>query len=246
MIVRSVVILMLLLSSCCGGTIDPEVADAVYVNYGKKFPNVIRIMTFDAGNKVQQGSAVVIGPKWTITSAHIVDKDKKLVLLIKDDKTALSVKKIIVHKNFDRPKTVADIALLYTDESMGMESYPELYSNNDELNKVCSMSGYGLTGNFNTGITISDGLKRAGKNKITNISNDMLICKAKKDDPKTLLDYLIGPGDSGGGMFIDEKLAGINCCVLSTDGKPDADYDDESGFMRISQYRDWILENTKE
>ena len=47
-------------------------------------------------------------------------------------------------------------------------------------------------------------------------------------------------------MFIDGKLAGINCCVLASDKKPDADYGDDSGFLRISQYKEWILENIEE
>lgn len=246
MLIRPIIILLSLLSLCYGGTIDPQVADAVYIGYGKKFPNVVRITTLDTKDSFEQGSAVVIKPNWALTSAHIVDREKKLVLLIKDDKSAVNVNKIILHKDFNRQKSVADIALLHTSDSMNMDSYPELYSDSDELNKVCSMSGYGLTGNFDTGITVSDGLKRAGKNKISSISNDMLICETIKNSPKTALDYLIGPGDSGGGMFIGEKLAGINCCILSSDGKPDADYGDESGFMRISKYREWILENSKE
>jgi hypothetical protein len=63
---------------------------------------------------------------------------------------------------------------------------------------------------------------------------------------KTSLEFLIASGDSGGGLFIDGKLAGINSCIMAVNGSPKSDYRTESGHTRISINLDWILENTKE
>ena len=54
------------------------------------------------------------------------------------------------------------------------------------------------------------------------------------------MEFIICPGDSGGGLFIDKKIAGINSCVIATDGKPNSTYTDEGGHTRISQHLDWI------
>jgi len=61
----------------------------------------------------------------------------------------------------------------------------------------------------------------------------------------TNLEYCISHGDSGGGLFIDQKLAGINSIVLASDKNPDSNYGDESGHTRISKYKDWIEDNIK-
>ena len=51
---------------------------------------------------------------------------------------------------------------------------------------------------------------------------------------------MISHGDSGGGLFIDNKLAGINSLVMSSDGKPDSSWTDESGHTRVSKFVSWI------
>ena len=56
------------------------------------------------------------------------------------------------------------------------------------------------------------------------------------------LEFMIAPGDSGGGMFIGNKLAGINSFLMAADKKPDGTYGDEAAFTRISLYVDWIAE----
>ena len=63
---------------------------------------------------------------------------------------------------------------------------------------------------------------------------------SKNNERMTELEFLIGSGDSGGGLFLDGKLAGINSCVLAIDKKPNSTYSDESGHTRVSKYIDWI------
>ena len=58
------------------------------------------------------------------------------------------------------------------------------------------------------------------------------------------LEYLIAPGDSGGGVFIDfgsgPLLAGIHSFGAAWDGLVDSDYGDASGHTRVSVFNSWI------
>jgi len=79
-------------------------------------------------------------------------------------------------------------------------------------------------------------------NKIDYISDSLLMCSPSIMS-KTELEFLIASGDSGGGLFIDNKLAGINSCVMAVDKKPDSTYNDESGHTRVSKFLGWIKEH---
>jgi hypothetical protein len=150
---------------------------------------------------------------------------------------------VVCHAEFDDDKIgSADIALGYSSKVIEIPFDLELYKDNNEENKVCAIVGCGMTGTFATGAVIGDGKKRAGANIIRNIHKNLLMCYC---DPKSRIpmELLIASGDSGGGLFIDGKLAGIHSCVMATDKKPDSDYGDESGHTRISDYIDWIEKN---
>ncbi|NDC96102.1 hypothetical protein EB077_12410, partial [bacterium] len=139
-----------------------------------------------------------------------------------------------------------DIAILILDNSLDLDIYPKLYNTNDEVGRICYMSGFGLTGDFNTGFHKDDGKRRAGSNIIDKIEKNMLICSPSLESDKTELEFLIAGGDSGGGLFINNKLAGINSCLFARDKKGDASYGDESGHTRISYHIEWIENTIKE
>jgi len=98
-----------------------------------------------------------------------------------------------------------------------------------------------------TGANNHDSKKRAGSNFIDRIEKDLLICSPSKRNDKnfTSLEFLIASGDSGGGLFIDTKLAGIHFCVMVTGKNPQSKYGEESGHTRISNFIEWINENKK-
>ena len=62
------------------------------------------------------------------------------------------------------------------------------------------------------------------------------------------MEYLIAPGDSGGGLFIDlgagPMLAGVHSFGASFDGITDSDYGDISGHTRVSKFTGWINDVT--
>lgn len=247
-VINNIIVGLLLFfgSNVISGTIDPDIQDEEYIKYGEKFHYILEIMgSYEESKNVFTASAVAIEPNWVLTAAHVVKGSRFVFLYDENNKKAILVDEVIVHQDFeDKEFGFADIALCHTASDIGLSFYPSLYEDEDEVNKICSISGYGQTGTFNTGIYISDGKKRAGSNKIDKIENNLLICSPSKIN-KTSLEFLIGSGDSGGGLFIDGKLAGINSCVTAIDKKPNSTYNDESGHTRVSKFIDWIRENTK-
>lgn len=229
------------------GTIDPGTPDSKYVEFGKEFKSIGRICGTYQNEIKFCGSCVVISENIILTAAHVVQNYKTVKITVEDKD--YEIIKCIWPKEFDDDAFgKSDIAICYSKDPIKLDFYPPLYADEDEAGKVCTLSGYGMKGNFNTGATESDSKKRAGSNKIDHIEKDLLICSPSKPKDKTSLEFLIGSGDSGGGLFIENKLAGIHSCVMWDTKNKNASnsrYGSESGHTRISKYRKWILDNSK-
>jgi hypothetical protein len=226
-------------SIATGGTRDPNINDENYIDYGSKFGCVVAICGKEDDDGPYCASGVAIKPNWVLTAAHVIKRAKTCKITTRDKEIQASI--FIPHKDFESNNFgYYDIGLIYCDEDLSVVAYPELYTESDEVGKICAMSGYGITGTFSTGAKIGDHKKRGGSNRIAGTDRHLLICNLK--DQNTALEFLIASGDSGGGLFIDKKLAGINSCVLATDDRPDSTYGDESGHTRISQHIKWIQE----
>jgi hypothetical protein len=226
------------------GTIDPHTSDQKYIDYGAKFHSVVKLCCFD-GKGMSCGSAVVIDPHWIITAAHVVENCHSWTVNIGENK--YNIKNMIMHKDYDTNVFgYADIALGYIEDPIDLDFYPSIYEEDDEIGKLCSISGWGFTGTFNSGTKKHDGLRRAGSNFIDKIERHVLICSPSKRHQKpTELEFLICSGDSGGGLFIDNRLAGINSSVIGYDGSSNSTYNDESCHTRVSLYKEWIRETIK-
>lgn len=244
-LILSLVTCFFLSSVISAGTIDPSVPDSKYIAYGKKHECVVPIRgevnveSEDGSVYHFKGSAVIVRPRVIITAAHVVQNTKNAYIILNDKK--IPVLFTVYTANFDKKDFGSfDIAVGYLQEEAKIKFYPKLYDKTDELNKVCSIAGYGVTGTHRTGAIKTDGIKRAGSNIVEQIFNGMLLCGLKKS-PSTSLEFLISHGDSGGGLFIDGKLAGINSCIMTTqNGTLNSDYNDESCHTRISTHKSWI------
>jgi hypothetical protein len=223
------------------GTIESLSKDNKHIKYAENISCVVKISgKYDAKTSFY-ASAVVIHPHWVVTAAHIAKGATECYITIDDKKYCLDA--IIYHKDFnDNNFGFSDIAMGYCKEPIEIDFYPDLYTEEDEIGKNSCICGYGTTGTFATGSTISDGKKRAGSNYVDKIDRDLLICTPSRpgSNKHTSLEFLISHGDSGGGLFIDKKLAGINSCVIADDKDPNSSYGDESGHTRISKYISWI------
>jgi secreted trypsin-like serine protease len=232
-------VIFLIGSVAYSGTIDPNTPDSKYVEYGSKFHSVVKLCCFD-GKGMSCGSAVIIDPHWIITAAHVVENCHSWSVTVGGEQ--YKIDKVIIHEDYQTEVFgYNDIALGHVEKEIKLDHYPELYTDSDEVGKVCSMAGLGFTGTFNTGIKTADGKRRAGSNFIDRTERKILICSPSKRNEKiTELEYLIGSGDSGGGLFIGNKLAGIHSSVIGYDGKPNSTYTDESCHTRVSLFHDWI------
>lgn len=230
--------------SSIAGTRDPNTPDERYLEFGKQFKCVQRLRVFamnDEDKKVsyQFGSAVIIRPNWALTAAHVVANSKNCTL-ITDEDVEFQISHVIAHAEFkDAPVGFHDIALCYSPKDFQLEFYTPLYTDSDEVGKAATISGYGLGGTFNTGGMVGDGKKRAGHNVIDQTTQAILICTPSKTG-RLPLEFCITPGDSGGGLFIGNKLAGINSFLMAMDEKPNGSYSDEAAHTRVSMYVDWI------
>lgn len=222
------------------GTIDPNNSDDQYIEYGKDFPFVGQLVSKSSHDELL-GSAVAIDDHNILTASHNI-LSNRTYLFVLGEKT-FCITKITKHKN----STITDIAICYIQESLDLKKYPELYSNNNEINKFCSICGYGRSGNFLIGTNYTERtlLRKAGTNFIDKIEDNKLVCSpSRANDPLlTKLEFLIAPGDSGGGLFIDGKLAGINSERITIVGNPGGSYESYSRHTRISSLIDWINTN---
>ena len=230
------------------GTRDPNTPDSAHLEFGKKFGSVTRIRAKQARKalsvdippepKYQYGSAVIIKPHWVLTAAHVV-KDTIEPEIIRDSQH-YPLAQLIIHADFNEDNIgYHDLALGYSPTDFQLEFYTPLYKQTDEIGKAVTISGYGVAGTFLSGGALSDGKRRAGHNKIDSTERAVLVCTPSLTN-KFPLEFIITPGDSGGGLFIGNELAGINSFLMALDKIPDGTYTDEACFTRVSLYADWV------
>jgi hypothetical protein len=243
MIKKLIFTLLFLANYSYGGTIDPNVPDSKYLDYGQQHECVFRITGYESGGRKFFASCVLIRPRVIITAAHVASNIERSYVIV-DDKANVEIVSLIHPEQYKENEFNGmgyDIAVGFLGSEINIKEYPQLYADKDELEKICSISGFGMTGNFNTGITISDGKKRAGSNIVEKIDTyETLICSAN-NPKKTHLEFLIAGGDSGGGLFIDKKLAGINSSIFTYSTIPaKGDRDTYSAHTRVSKHYNWL------
>jgi len=237
------IVALLFASVACGGTRDPSTPDQRHVEYGRQFESVVKVRTRrTADDRNQYASGVVVSRRHVVTAAHVVEGTHEWAAAVVGG-TEITITGVAIHPQYNPDRFGHnDIAVATLATDAGLRFYPALYSGDSETGRTVSISGYGMTGTFASGITGSDGLRRAGSNIVDRIEGGMLICSVS-GGRRTELEFLIAPGDSGGGLFIGNELAGINSLVMR-DGKGQIrhGYGEESGHTRISLHRQWIQE----
>lgn len=239
---RSLAFVVFFLPASLAGTISPDSDDAQHIEYGRKFPYVARLACKASGRDLHHdGSCVLIGDKWAITAAHVVDGMDEWVV-VTDDGERHVIEGVSIHEDYaEGVFGSGDIAICKSRDSFGLQWYPPLYAGRDEAGKVASIAGFGSTGTFANGRTAhGDGVRRAGSNIVDAAEGGCLICTPSRNG-RTSLEFHIAPGDSGGGLFIGNRLAGVNSHVsVSGTSPPRGVFGEESAHTRVSDYLDWI------
>lgn len=233
--------IFLFLSQCYSGTIDPNKSDLEYIEYGNKHECVLMLEgRIEDQDKVKPffASCVIVKPRFIITAAHIASKAKNCYVLHNNKKIDVDI--FVYPEEYNEDKIGKnDISIGLLKEAVELNFFPSLYEKEDEIGKVCSMAGFGATGNFITGINKVDRIKRGGSNIVDDTFDHTILCSID-NGKNTTLEFLISQGDSGGGLFIDKKLAGIHSFIMASDEKTDSNYGDVSAHTRISIHKPWI------
>lgn len=236
--------IFLLLSSAAinAGTMDPTVPESKYIEYGKKHECVVSMHTVkkmeDKTIRKGFGSAVIVSPTIVITAAHVVvGNDSAEIVLANGER--IGIESYVFPKLFitlGMHSNSHDIAVCRLKKSVDIDFYPKLYSEDDEKGKVCSVAGFGFSGKHNHRTLKNDRIKRAGSNIVDSVDDGILICSVG-EGVNTSLEFLINSGDSGGGLFIDKKLAAINPSIYRLGHHTTFNY---SKHVRISFHKAWI------
>lgn len=237
-----------------GGTIDPNTPDKKYVEFGRSFPMVARLIApteivieDEMKKAILSASSVIIKPHWVLTAAHVFEEAAGMPVVIADNHKPRAATFIVTHPAFNPDVMGAhDIALCFVPTPFSLEFYTPLYTDTNELGKAATIAGFGRTGTFKTGAVKQDGFKRAGHNEIDCLTPFVLSCSPSVHN-RFPLEFMIAPGDSGGGLFIGDELAGICSFVSSNSSRQKANggYNNDSSFTRVSTYVPWIDEIIK-
>jgi len=151
-----------------------------------------------------------------------------------------------------------DFGLVHLSSPIAAVPPAMLYSGTSEFGQVGTFVGSGFTGTGLTGYNVALGSqKRAFQNMIDgDFGLPQRVYAADFDSPHStnasgfgsvyplLLEGCVTPGDSGGGVFIQQGsqyyLAGVISTVAYLDGSGNGSYSDASGFGRISAALPWI------
>lgn len=139
----------------------------------------------------------------------------------------------------------------YRDESGSIQPGPLKRGGQNKLDIVDGPStGFNVWGQFAPDVMIADYDDPANEGLPWNDPQVAWPINPTGTTDLTNFEAMLGPGDSGGGAFISEDgvryLAGVNSFV--TTWNPDEfgfiqyEYNDVSGFARVSYHQDWIFQ----
>ena len=241
------------------GVIRHDRTDADYLTLGADpaFASVGHV-TITTPGPTYVASGTVIAEDWVLTAGHVVDDATALTFVVNGE--TRSATNWVAHSKWNgNLGSGYDIALFHLDSAVSVAPAAR-YDGKNEVGSVGVSVGYGTTGTGLTGEVTYDGQKRAGENAIdmwyavrgktgrmflSDFDNPLDPGDSAYGSSSPLdLEYLIGGGDSGGGVFIEVggqwQLAGVHSFGASFDGETDSDYGDVSGHTRVSVFNGWI------
>jgi hypothetical protein len=224
-------------------------SDADYFELAGTYDSV-GLIRGSTGHSGYLGSGTLVADDWVLTAGHVVDTAASLDFYIGGQRYQAA--DWIAHPEWDGDLSRGyDIALVHLDRAVDGIDPAERYHGLGEAGSVGTSVGFGRSGEGSTGASTAAGTKRAGQNVVDGFDprSGGRILTSDFDSPFGLaqpldLEYLIAPGDSGGGLFLDSPagplLAGVHSFGAAYDGTLNSDYGDLSGHIRVAAFNDWI------
>lgn len=240
-----------------GGVIRNDVSDSQYLSYGASQPLAcVGKLDYYKGYNHYAGSATLVSDMWVLTAAHCVEGMDRITVTLGGQ--SYEADNWVVCPGWTGDLAAGyDLALIQLTQPVENVSPAVLYTGGDELGETATMAGYGLTGTGLTGSTRYDLRKRAGTNVIDELRADGRLMMVDFDSPAgtdsqsgsavpTPMEFLVAPGDSGGGLFVMTEdgleLAGVHSFIEAPDGTLNSDYGDLSGHVRVAYFSGWIFQ----
>jgi S1-C subfamily serine protease len=248
-------------ASVSAGTIRNDVGDSAYTALAAD-PAYASVgqFTWTSYPFEYYASGVLIAENWVLTAGHVVD-DTNASLTFNLGGVAYQAENWVAHPKWSGNVNKGfDIGLVHLSETPSVQPADRYTGSDSPLTTTGISVGYGLTGTGETGYVETSGFeKRAGENVIdewylgpgkpgriphvflsdfdSGLASDNYSGSAEPED----LEYLIAPGDSGGGVFNEDGLLiGIHSFTASVDGLTNSDYGDISGHIWVPFFNDWI------
>lgn len=223
-------------------TRDDGVPDARYLELGRRMrPYTAAVSGINADGQRHSATAVLVAGRWAVTAAHVVTGCTD-VRLAYDGAATRAVDLVVVHPDWRMDVMgTPDVALLRTTEDCGLSWYPEI-AHGVTPGEGVIVAGYGVTGTMRQGFSVADGRLRAGTNTVHHVEGVTVVCVANQGGSP--MEAMIGPGDSGGPLFVGSgasaRLAAIHSHQVGPRAPLRSRYGEESGHILLHCVRPWM------